>query len=127
MIQYALSIWLVGHVPADEEIRPVAEAGFTRAELPADWAPIVVAWEEERSTALCSGKLITLPLHDVEPDGKGHTPAPRSQERRTLSMTPLGRLVRRGSAGALQQQGHGLGLDMGGSFAHRRFLPLLRI
>lgn len=47
MTAYALSTWLVGHVPADDAIRLMADTGFTRAELSADWAPIVVAWEQD--------------------------------------------------------------------------------
>lgn len=47
MSTYALSTWLVGHVPAQEAAGLLADAGFTQTELSADWAPIVMAWEED--------------------------------------------------------------------------------
>ena len=53
MTTYAISTWLVGHVPTDEAIRLMADAGFTRTELSADWAPIVIAWEQD-PVAVCA-------------------------------------------------------------------------
>lgn len=47
MTTYALSTWLVGHVPAHDAIGLMADAGFTQVELSADWAPIVIAWEQD--------------------------------------------------------------------------------
>jgi len=47
MATYAISTWLVGRVPADEAVRLMADAGFTQTELSADWAPIVIAWEQD--------------------------------------------------------------------------------
>ena len=47
MTACAISTWLVGRVPADEAIRLMADAGFAQAELSADWAPIVIAWEQD--------------------------------------------------------------------------------
>ncbi|MEN6303372.1 MAG: sugar phosphate isomerase/epimerase family protein [Armatimonadia bacterium] len=53
MTTYAISTWLVGHVPTDEAIRLMADSGFTRTELSADWAPIVIAWEQD-PVAVCA-------------------------------------------------------------------------
>jgi sugar phosphate isomerase/epimerase len=47
MTTYGISTWLVGHVPTAEAIRLMADSGFTQAELSADWAPIVMAWEQD--------------------------------------------------------------------------------
>lgn len=47
MTTYAISTWLVGRVPTDEAIRLLANSGFTRTELSADWAPIVMDWEQD--------------------------------------------------------------------------------
>ncbi len=45
MSTYAISTWLLGHVPADEAIRLMADAGFSEIELSAEWSPVVSAWE----------------------------------------------------------------------------------
>jgi len=44
---YAISTWLVGRIPTDEAITLMAGNGFTQTELSADWAPIVMDWEQD--------------------------------------------------------------------------------
>ena len=70
MITYALSTWLVGQVPADEAIRLLADAGFTRTELSADYAPLVIAWEQDPvgTCARLAAAGVSVPsVHSPEP------------------------------------------------------------
>lgn len=67
---YALSSWLVGRVSTAEAIRLLADNGFTQAELSADWAPIVMEWEQD-PVGVCrqlAAAGITAPsVHSPEP------------------------------------------------------------
>lgn len=69
MSVYAISSWLVENVPTHEAVRMLAEAGFTRVELSADRAPLVIDWEADPE-AVCAGLAeagITVPsVHTPE-------------------------------------------------------------
>ena len=53
MTRYAVSTWLLGHVPTDDAIHLIADSGFTQVELSAEWSKIVTAWKDDPE-GICS-------------------------------------------------------------------------
>jgi len=83
MSTYAVSTWLVGHLPPEEAVRTLADTGFTQAELSANWSPLVSAWEEDPVGvfALLSQAGISVPsIHNTRE--ARHLDAPDDSERR---------------------------------------------
>ena len=82
MTTYAVSTWLLGHVPAGEAIRLMADEGFTRAELSADWAPIVIAWEQDPAGVCAQLGAAGISAPSVHsPEGGRRLDLPNEEER----------------------------------------------
>jgi len=67
---YAVSTWLIGRVSRPDSIRILNECGFTRVELSADYAALVIDWEsdpESLCATLAEAGISVPSVHTPEP------------------------------------------------------------
>ena len=83
MADYAISTWLLGHLPREEAIRLLAEEGFTNIELSSAWSALVGAWENDPAGVVAELTAAGLTVDSIHNPSSGRSlDSPDDEERR---------------------------------------------